>query len=115
MRGRLIRSLQRHALRFVSTTARSRTFVVNKPYGMLSNFTAPKAGHVKISTAEEAITLQALGVAMPTDVYAAGRLDKDSEGLLVLSNDKNVINTLLSGGLKKTYYVQVLIIYNGAF
>lgn len=42
-------------------------------------------------------------------VYPAGRLDKDSEGLLLLSNDGDFTNRIThpSSGLKKTYRVTV--------
>ncbi len=45
----------------------------------------------------------------PKDVYAVGRLDKDSEGLLILSDDGAFIDTLLSPkhDKEKTYWVQV--------
>lgn len=47
----------------------------NKPYGVLSQFT-PRDGHP---------TLSAFG--LPRGVYPCGRLDHDSEGLLVLTSD----------------------------
>ena len=45
----------------------------------------------------------------PSDVYPVGRLDADSEGLLVLTNDKSLNNRLLNPkhAHKRTYLVQV--------
>lgn len=45
----------------------------------------------------------------PKDVYAVGRLDKDSEGLLILSDDGTFIDQLLTPKYdkEKTYWVQV--------
>lgn len=45
----------------------------------------------------------------PKDVYPVGRLDYDSEGLIILSNDNELNNSLLSPNNKKskTYIVQV--------
>ncbi|HET8726585.1 MAG TPA: pseudouridine synthase [Alphaproteobacteria bacterium] len=54
-----------------------------KPYGVLSQFT-PKAGHPALD-----------GFGLPKGVYPAGRLDRDSEGLLLLSDDGPFINRLL--------------------
>jgi 23S rRNA pseudouridine2457 synthase len=44
-----------------------------------------------------------------SDVYPVGRLDSDSEGLLLLTNDKSVNNKLLNpeNKHKRTYLVQV--------
>ena len=44
-----------------------------------------------------------------SDVYPVGRLDYDSEGLLVLTNDPSMNNLLLSpaNAHARTYYVQV--------
>ncbi len=50
-----------------------------KPYGVLSQFT-PEHGHRSLSEFGP----------FPRDVYPVGRLDVDSEGLLLLTNDKRV-------------------------
>jgi 23S rRNA pseudouridine2457 synthase len=69
----------------------------HKPYGVLSQFTSD--GETK--------TLAEFG--LPKDVYAAGRLDKDSEGLLILTDDGPFIKRLTDPKSKKTktYHVQV--------
>ena len=69
-----------------------------KPYGVLSQFTG--GGNRR--------TLQEFGP-FPGDVYTAGRLDGDSEGLLFLTNDKAIIHRLLSPEFRhpRTYLVQV--------
>ena len=54
-----------------------------KPYGFLSQFTA-EAGHEGLA-----------GFHLPPGVYAAGRLDHDSEGLLLLTDDGKMIKKLL--------------------
>jgi len=45
----------------------------------------------------------------PRDVYPIGRLDKDSEGLLILTNDKTLNKKILQPkeAIAKTYWVQV--------
>lgn len=69
----------------------------NKPYGILSQFTSDNVN--------ETLTIFNL----PKDVYACGRLDKDSEGLLLLTNDGALIDRLLNPvhDKIKTYWVQV--------
>ncbi len=71
--------------------------VFHKPYGVLSKFT----------DAEDRPTLAAY-VKVP-DVYPAGRLDMDSEGLLFLTSDGDLAARLTSPSYKvaKTYLVQV--------
>jgi 23S rRNA pseudouridine2457 synthase len=56
----------------------------------------------------EQFTLAALGD-FPKEVYPVGRLDKDSEGLLLLTDDKALNHQLLNPrfGHQRTYYVQV--------
>ncbi len=81
-------------------TSEKRSFLVYKPYGMLSQFTREVATHV---------TLADLYFEFPSDVYAVGRLDYDSEGLLLLSNDKTLNNSLLNpqNAHEREYWVQV--------
>ncbi len=72
--------------------------VLYKPYGMLSQFTPECEGQV---------TLAACG--FPPGVYPVGRLDLDSEGLLLLSDEAGWNNRLLDPrhGHPRTYHVQV--------
>jgi 23S rRNA pseudouridine2457 synthase len=74
------------------------TIALHKPYGMLSRFT-PDGSSWR--------TLAELG--LPKDVWPIGRLDADSEGLLLLSSNKPLVDRLLSPKQKagKTYLVQV--------
>ncbi|MVM28606.1 pseudouridine synthase [Spirosoma sp. HMF4905] len=74
-------------------------FLIYKPYLMLSQF----------SREGDKQTLADLDFAFPTDVYPVGRLDADSEGLLLLTSDKQLNHRLLNPKFRhnRTYYVQV--------
>jgi 23S rRNA pseudouridine2457 synthase len=74
-----------------------KTIVFHKPYGVLSHFTG-KPGQRTLS---EFIDLPG--------VYAAGRLDMDSEGLLILTSDGKLAQRISDPNYKhpKTYLVQV--------
>ncbi|MBY6016680.1 23S rRNA pseudouridine(2457) synthase RluE [Halomonas denitrificans] len=74
-----------------------RIVLFNKPFDVLSQFTD---GGNRATLADY---IQEPGV------YAAGRLDRDSEGLLLLTNDGALQAKLTQPGKKtsKTYYVQV--------
>ncbi len=74
-------------------------YKIYKPYGYLSQFTKEIETHQTLADLYD----------FPKNVYPIGRLDKDSEGLLLLSNDKNIIDEILNPAkkLSKTYWVQL--------
>lgn len=74
-------------------------YLVNKPYGMLSQFTREVPEHRVLGD---------LGN-FPKDVYPVGRLDRDSEGLLILTNDRRLNEALLHPSHKhgRTYWARV--------
>ena len=74
-------------------------FIIHKPYKVLSQF----------SNEGKNIGLKEVFKDVPKDVYPVGRLDLDSEGLLILSNDKRLNDKLLNPkhNHKRTYWVEV--------
>lgn len=73
-------------------------FLLNKPYGILTQFT-DKEGRKTLRDLYD----------FPKNVYSVGRLDRDSEGLLLLTDDKSLTDFLLNPANKheKEYYVQI--------
>jgi 23S rRNA pseudouridine2457 synthase len=70
----------------------------NKPYAVLSQFTPDGSPHRTLSEFE-----------FPKDVYPLGRLDADSEGLLLLSDEPELNQRLLHPryGHEREYWAQV--------
>ncbi|HVU33915.1 MAG TPA: pseudouridine synthase [Opitutaceae bacterium] len=73
--------------------------VLHKPYGVLSQFTSDPGCRWR--------TLAEFG--LPKKVYALGRLDADSEGLLLLSDEPGLNSRLLdpTHAHRREYWAQV--------
>jgi 23S rRNA pseudouridine2457 synthase len=76
-----------------------RYFLLHKPYDMVSQF---------VSTHKVRL-LSDIDFDFPEGTHAIGRLDKDSEGLLLLTTDKRITRLLFQGKQPhtRTYLVQV--------
>jgi 23S rRNA pseudouridine2457 synthase len=70
----------------------------HKPYGVLSQFTSDGSPNRPLSEFN-----------FPKNVYPIGRLDADSEGLLILSDEKSLVEKLLHPRQKhpRRYWAQV--------
>ena len=73
-------------------------FLIYKPYLALSQFSAVEGKQTLADFFD-----------VPKDVYPVGRLDHDSEGLLILTNDKELNHRLLDPAFahEREYWVQV--------
>ena len=76
-----------------------RYFLVNKPYNMVSQFVS----------SHDVRLLGDLDFNFPEGTHAIGRLDHNSEGLLLLTTNKKITKLLFQGPVphKRTYLVQV--------
>ncbi len=76
-----------------------RYFLLDKPYDVLSQFTRELPGHRTLADL----------YAFPPRVYPVGRLDRDSEGLLLLTDDTRLNHRLLDPSFahRRTYWAQV--------
>ena len=75
----------------------SKLILFNKPYGVICQFSP----HEKHQSLAEYISIK--------DIYPAGRLDHDSEGLLLLTDNGKLQHKISDpkNKMKKTYWVQV--------
>lgn len=74
-------------------------YSIYKPFGVLSQFTRELAHHRVLGDLYD----------FPKDVYPVGRLDQDSEGLLLLTSNRGLTEALLNPrkAHRRTYWVQV--------
>ena len=79
----------------------ARTLIFNKPFNVLSQFTDKGTDGSDRQTLSDFIDVPG--------VYAAGRLDRDSEGLLILTSDGRLQNQIASPKfrIEKSYWAQV--------
>ena len=71
-------------------------FLIHKPYGYLSQFVG-EANKKKLGEFHD----------VPPGIMAIGRLDEDSEGLLLLTTDGRTSELVRSKKVEKEYYAQV--------
>jgi 23S rRNA pseudouridine2457 synthase len=83
----------------VETINPNRYFIINKPFDMVSQF---------IST-DKVRLLGDLDFDFPEGTHAVGRLDNESEGLLILTTNKKVTRLLFQGEKKHTRTYLVLV------
>jgi 23S rRNA pseudouridine2457 synthase len=82
-----------------------RYFIINKPHNMVSQFVSSHPVRL----------LGELAFDFPEGTHAIGRLDNDSEGLLILTTNKKVTRLLFQGKAphERTYLVRVKGIMSG--
>lgn len=72
-------------------------FLIHKPYGYLSQFVCPLKNKKLLGEL----------YAFPAGTMAIGRLDEDSEGLLLLTTDGKMSEYFRSESIEKEYYAQL--------
>lgn len=79
----------------------AKLILFNKPFGVLSQFTDADANKSERQTLKDYIDIP--------NIYAAGRLDKDSEGLLLLTDDGKLQQRIADPKFRwaKHYWAQV--------
>lgn len=75
-------------------------FMLNKPAGVIS----------ATKDAKDKTVIDLINVDKRRDLFPVGRLDKDTEGLLLITNDGALANNLLAPGkhVSKTYYARII-------
>ena len=76
-----------------------RYFIIHKPFNMVSQFISP----------DQVSLLGDLDFDFPENTHAIGRLDNNSEGLLILTTNKKVTKLLFQGTTphKRVYLVKI--------
>ena len=84
--------------RMISAAPEYSCFLLNKP-----------AGYISATEDKREKTVMDLVPSVPKGMFPVGRLDKDTEGLLLITNDGAMAHRLLSPGkhVDKTYYARV--------
>lgn len=77
------------------TPSKTKTYAFNKPEGIVTVNAQGNDKEIKDI------------VDLSDDVVPIGRLDKDSEGLILLSNDSSLPEKILGSGVEKEYFVEV--------
>ena len=93
----------------VAAEERHRTVVLYKPVGVLSTMSDPFGGKTVADLIYGTGTAGTAGTKIAERLVPVGRLDKDSEGLLLMSNDGTLVNELTHPRFShtKTYLVKV--------
>ena len=94
--GRLLQGVQEH-----------RYFMVNKPRGYVTTMSDPEHRETVVDLLRE--TARKSGRKLDVRLYPVGRLDYNSEGLLLMTNDGDLANNLskAANSVAKTYLVKV--------
>ena len=94
--GKLLQGPQEH-----------RYFMVNKPRGYVTTMDDPEHRGTVVDLLKESARLA--GKRLDVRLYPVGRLDYNSEGLLLMTNDGDLANSLskASNSVEKTYLVKV--------